>query len=101
MEGFIGQLKTATDQLSPTDQATLNDALAFLTFIAADDVKQHDPAKFAKWGPNDLLAHSMVKMYNYARDQGAQMTLRKYILLAADIKKVKPELFQQYSATAK
>jgi hypothetical protein len=82
MESFIQQLKTATDQLSATDRKELNDALAFLTFAAGDDVRQRDPAKFAKWGDSDVLAHSMVKLYDYARDQGDQMTLRKYVILA-------------------
>jgi hypothetical protein len=98
MESFIQQLKTATDKLSPADQMTLNDALAFLTFAAGDDVRQHDPAKFAKWGDTDVLAHSMVKLYNYARDQGDQMTLRKYVVLADEFKKQQPDVLQRYTA---
>jgi len=100
MESFIQQLKTATDQLSAIDQKKLNDAFAFLTFAAGDDVRQRDPAKFSKWGDSDVLAHSMVKLYDYARDQGDQMTLRKYVILADEFKKQKPDVLQRYTAAA-
>lgn len=98
MESFIQQLKTATDRLSPLDQKLLNDALAFLTFAAADDVRQRDPGKFGKWGESDILAHSMVKLYDYARDQGDQMTLRKYVVLADEFKRQRPDVLQRYTA---
>jgi hypothetical protein len=98
MESFIGQLNTAVDQLSPADKASYIEATSFLTYAAAEYIKENDPTRFAKWDEKDVVAHSLNKMYNFALDNGDKMTLRKYIVLADEIKKLKPDLLQQYTA---
>jgi hypothetical protein len=98
MESFVGQLNTAVDQLSPADKAGFMDAMGFLTYAAGEYIKENEPARFAKWDEKDILAHSMNKMYNFAQDNGDKMTLRKYILLADEMKKQKPDWLQKYQA---
>jgi hypothetical protein len=98
MESFVGQLSSAVDRLSPADKASFMEAMGFLNYGAAEYIKENEPARFAKWDEKDMVAHSLNKMYNFAQDSGDKMTLRKYILLADEMKKQKPEWLQQYSA---
>lgn len=62
MESFLGQLSTATQQIPPADKATLMDAISFLGYAAGDRVRETEPERFAKWQPNDVAAHAMLKM---------------------------------------
>jgi len=98
METFIGELDTAVTRLSPADKASFMEAMGFLTFAAAEYIKETEPARFVKWDQQDIAAHSLLKMYNFARDNGDKMTLRKYIALADEMKKQKPDWLQQYTA---
>ena len=101
IESFIPQLKSAVDKLPPADKSQANDAIALITFCTAMNVKETDPSKFAVWGDSDLAANAMVKMYNFAKTNGDKMTLRKYIDLADEFKKQKPEWVKQYTAAKK
>jgi len=101
MESFVGQLDTAVNQLSPADKASLIEAIGFLNYAAGEYIKENEPARFAKWDQKDMVAHSLNKMYNLAQDNGDKMTLRKYILMADEMKKQKPEWFQQYTAASR
>jgi hypothetical protein len=101
MESFVGQLDTAIKQLSPSDKANFIESMGFLTYAAAEYIKENEPARFAKWDEKDVAAHSLNKMYNFAQDNGDKMTLRKYILLADDMKKQKPDWLRQYLAANK
>jgi hypothetical protein len=85
-------------QLSVSDKAELDEALRFLTWAAGDYVRKNDPAKFAKWTWKDVTAHSFVKLESFAQDNGDKMTLRKYIVLADQMKKEHPELIKPYTA---
>lgn len=98
MESFVGQLNTAVGELSPADKTAFTQAMGFLTYAAAEYIKETEPPRFAKWDQKDIVAHSLYKMYNFARDNGDKMTLRKYILLADGMKKQKPDWWQQYMA---
>jgi hypothetical protein len=96
IESFIPQLGNAMMKLAPGDKAQLGDAVEFLTYASADYIKQNEPERFAKWGQSDIAAHSFVKLHNYAIEQGNAMTLRKYVVLAAEFKRQTPELYQQF-----
>jgi hypothetical protein len=98
MESFVGELNTAVDQLSPADKASFVEAMGFLTYAAGEYIKENEPARFATWDQKDVVAHSLNKMYNFAQDNGDKMTLRKYIVLADEIKKQRPDWLQQYRA---
>lgn len=84
--------------LSAADKAQLDEALRFLYWEAGDYVRKNEPAKFAKWTQSDLVAHSMVKVFEFAQHNGDKMTLRKYIVLADQMKKEHPELIKPYTA---
>jgi len=84
--------------LSAADKAELDEALRFLYWEAGDNIRKNDPARFAKVTPNDLAAHSAVKLFEFAQDYGEKMTLRKYILFADKMKKEHPELIKPYTA---
>jgi len=98
VESFIPQLKSAVDSLPPADKSQANDAIAFIEFCAAMNIKETEPAKFAAWGDSDIEANALSKMYNFANTNGDKMTLRKYIDLADEFKKQKPEWVKQYTA---
>jgi hypothetical protein len=96
-EGFLQKLHDGMAPLSVADKAELDEALRFLTWAAGDNVRKSDPAKFAKWTWKDVTAHSFVKLEEFAQDNGDKMTLRKYIVLANQIKKENPELVKPYT----
>lgn len=96
--GFLQLLHDGMAQLSVSDKAELDEALRFLTWAAGDYVRKNDPAKFAKWTWKDVTAHSFVKLESFAQDNGDKMTLRKYIVLADQMKKEHPELIKPYTA---
>jgi hypothetical protein len=76
----------------------VTEATSFLSYAATEYIKENEPTRFAKWDGKDVVAHSLNKMYNFAVENGDKMTLRKYIVLADEIKKLKPDLLQQYTA---
>lgn len=100
-EVFIQQLHDGMAPLSVADKAELDEALRFLTWAAGDYVRKTDPAKFAKWTWKDVTAHSLMKLYEFAQDNGVKMTLRKYIALADQMKKEHPELIKPYTTEMK
>jgi hypothetical protein len=101
LETFPAQLNTAIARLPPADKALVNEAIAFLMFCTAQNVKETDPAKFAKWTDTDAVADSFQKIYRFAQENGDKMTLRKYLWLSDEFKKQKPEWVQQYAALSK
>jgi len=98
MESFLPQFNTALEQLPPQDRASVTEATSFLTFAAGRNMMETDPAKFAQQSDKDLVAYSLLKMYRFAQEQGSSMTLRKYIWLAEEFKKQKPEWWQEYKS---
>ncbi len=100
-ESFVQQLHDATAPLSVADQAELDEAFSFLTWVEGDHIRQTEPAKFAKWTPNDVAAHSLFILHQFAIDNGDKMTLRQYIVLANEWKRQKPDLLKRYTAETK
>lgn len=98
LESFPLQLKAAVERLSSEDQAVVNESISFLSFAVAMDLIERDPNSFDKKTTLDLAAMSFTRLYRFAQNQGSSMTLRKYIELAAEIKKQKPEWWTQYKA---
>ncbi|MDP3294155.1 MAG: hypothetical protein Q8M37_05370 [Nevskia sp.] len=102
VESFPQQLQTAVAKLSAEDQATVTEATSFFSFCVGADMLEKDAVGFDKKTEQDLAAVALVKLYRFAQKQGSAMTLRKYVSLAAEFKKQKPEWWSQYkTATEK
>jgi hypothetical protein len=90
-EQFPGQLERAGLRLPEQQRAELTAAMVFLSFAAAAQLAEQDPAKLRGANERQLMAISLTYLYRYARDQGRSMTLRKFIDLSNTLKQEKPE----------
>lgn len=100
LESFPLQLKAAVERLSSEDQAVVNESFSFLSFAVAMDLVERDPNSFDKKTTLDLATMSFTRLYRFAQNQGSSMTLRKYVELAAEVRKQKPEWWAQYKAAS-
>ncbi len=98
LESFIGQLDSATSQLPPNERKEVTEAVTFLGFALVAHLVETDPENFDNLSESDLAAKNYLKLYNFAREQGDDMSLSKYVELASEFKKVKPEFWEQYKA---
>lgn len=101
LEKFPVQLKQAIEALNAHDQVQANEAVAFLTFALFADVLEKDPKAIERMSDSDIAAKSLAKLYRFAQKNGATMTLRKYIELAEDLKRQKPEWWRKYVESSK
>jgi hypothetical protein len=101
LEKFPAQLEQSIQKLNPKDKENVLAALRFLAIIIADDIKGDNINDFNKLSEKDFTAKFIVKCYVYAKKNGKNMTLRKYIDLSEEAKKQKPELWRQYQAQEK
>lgn len=101
LERFPLQLKQSIEVLNAQDRAQANEAIAFLTFALFADVLEKDPKAIDRLKDSDIAAKSLTKLYRFAQKNGSSMTLRKYVSLADEFKRQKPEWWRQYVESSK
>jgi hypothetical protein len=98
MESFPAQLDAATRSLNATERNQITQAIGFITYSLMAYAAENEPKELEKMTELDHAAKSFLKLYRFAQKNGASMTLRKYIDLAEEFKRQKPEWWQQYLA---
>ncbi|MEO5655962.1 MAG: hypothetical protein ABIR00_08285 [Nitrosospira sp.] len=101
LEKFPVQLKQSVEALNTHDRAQTNEAIAFLTFASFAEVLEKDPKSLEHLQDSDIAAKSLTKLYRFAQKNGRSMTLRKYIDLAEEFRRQKPEWWRQYVESSK
>lgn len=101
LEKFPVQLQQSIEALNTHDRAQTNEAIAFLTFALFADVLEKNPKSLEHLQDSDIAAKSLTKLYRFAQKNGSSMTLRKYIDLAEEFKRQKPEWWRQYVESSK
>jgi hypothetical protein len=100
LESFIEQLDNAITKLPPPERDEVITAIGFLSFALAKHIEETDPESFQELSESDLAAKTYVRLYKTAQKHGPKMSLSKYVELANEFKKVKPEVWEQYESLA-
>jgi hypothetical protein len=93
---FMKKLDRVTEQLPLIEREKITDTIAFLQLSITTDMLEKDPDEFDTLSVNDLMAISYSKLYVYAQKNGRNMTPRKYIELADELKSQNSELWERY-----
>ncbi|KAF0098318.1 MAG: hypothetical protein FD187_3038 [bacterium] len=101
LEKFPLQLKQSIDALSAKDREQANEAIAFLTFALFADLLEKNSTAIDRLEESDIAAKSLTNLYRFAQKNGSSMTLRKYIDLAEEFKRQKPEWWRKYTEASK
>jgi hypothetical protein len=101
LEQFPGQLERAIQMLSTGERAKVQEAIGFLAFAVTADLMDKNPKSVDSLSDVNIAAESLLRLWRFAQKQGGSMTLRKYIDLAEEFKKQKPQWWRQYTATLK
>jgi len=101
LEKFPGQLERPIQVLSTVERVKVQEAIGFLAFAVMADLMEKDPKSVDSLSDSDLAAKSMTRLWRFAQKQGGSMTLRKYVDLAEEFKKQKPQWWRQYTETLK
>jgi hypothetical protein len=98
LESFPIQLNGSIEGLPENERKEVIDSIQFLTFALGKHLSEQDPKAFEGMSESDMAAKTLVKLYRFAQKNSACMTLRKYLDLAEDFKRQKPEWWSEYQA---
>lgn len=98
VDSFPGQLDRAIQGLPAVDRRKVLDAIGYLAFSMGVFLKENEPDKYAKLSTKPGWLRYVVT-YEFAQKYGHDMSLRKYIDLADQFEKSKPEILEQYKVS--
>jgi hypothetical protein len=91
-ELFSAHLQAGLWALDEEDSRRVTEALLFLTFDLNAQLKQSNP----ELEDTDLFEPARVGLLRLTQQQGASMTMRRYLGLAAELRARKPELWAEF-----
>jgi hypothetical protein len=93
---FPRQLDAAITALPSPDRERAAEAVGFLMFGVSAQLAASNPAKLKQMSDRARIAQEFTRLYRFAQKQGSAMTLRKYLVLAAEMQKERPEWWAAY-----